>query len=384
MARSRTIALVMLAALLSGCAALPGRGPSTEAVETSEVQAQAADNYLLVELTPQTAEKVGKLRSHDMHKRFSIGSASKMQRIGVGDALSLRIWEAGSNGLFSSEQDKATEIQAVVDESGTIFVPYVGRIRAAGSSVETVRIAIEEALGDKAIQPQVQVSVSRNLTNSTVVLGDVEKPGRVAITPNGLRILDAVAQAGGSKYPSYETLVLLKRGNETGSALLDDLFEVPENNVYLKADDNVMVAHSPQTFTVFGAVKSVELFKFDARSVTLAEALARAGGLDNLSADAGGVFLFRYEDSTVAEMVAPGNKLIVPGYQVPVVYRLNLQQPSGFFLARYFELRDKDIVYIANHPMADFGKFLNIIQPALNAAVGISNASLNWQRYYWD
>jgi len=348
------------------------------------VQAQAADNYLLVELTPQTAEKVGKLRSHDMNKRFSIGSASKMQRIGVGDSLSLRIWEAGSNGLFSSEQDKATEIQAVVDESGTIFVPYVGRIRAAGSSVETVRIAVEEALGDKAIQPQVQVSVSRNLTNSTVVLGDIEKPGRVAISPAGLRILDAVAQAGGSKYPSYETLVLLKRGNETGTALLDDLFEVPENNVYLKADDNLMVAHSPQTFTVFGAVKSVELFKFDARSVTLAEALARAGGLDNLSADAGGVFLFRYEDSTVAEMVAPGNKLIVPGYQVPVVYRLNLQQPSGFFLARYFELRDKDIVYIANHPMADFGKFLSIIQPALNAAVGISNTSLNWQRYGWD
>jgi len=370
--------------LLAGCAALPGRGPSAIGVESEDVEQQAANQYLLVDLTPKVVEEVGRLRPADFKARFGIGSASKVLKIGVGDRLAVRIWEAGANGLFSSQESKGTEIQSIVDESGTIFVPYVGRLRAAGSSPETVRIAIEQALADKALQPQVQVVVAQDITNSVMILGDVKTPGRIPVAPNGTRVLDAVALAGGSIAPTYETEVVLKRGNQTATALIDDLFAIPENNVYLRANDDIMLAHSPRSFTVFGAVKSVELFKFDARSVTLAEALARAGGLDDNTANAGGIFLFRYEDSTVAEMISPGNKLIVPGYRVPVVYRLDLNQASGFFLGRHFEMRDKDILFIANHPMADFGKFLAIIQPALSAATGVVNSSINYQRYVID
>lgn len=384
MLRLRTLLLLAAVSLVAGCAALPGRGPSSIGIESEDVEQQASNQYLLVDLTPTVVEAVGRLRSADFKARFGIGNSQNVMKIGVGDRLTIRIWEASNNGLFSSSESKGTEIQSIVDESGTIFVPYVGRLRAAGSSLETVRIAIEQALADKALQPQVQVAVADDITNSALILGDVEKPGRIPLAPNGTRVLDAVALAGGSKGATYETEVVLKRGNETARALIDDLFAIPGNNVYLKANDSIMLANSPRTFTVFGAVKSVELFKFDARSVTLAEALARAGGLDDRTANAGGIFIFRYEDSTVAEMAAPGSKLIVPGYRVPVVYRLDLSQPSGFFLARHFEMRDKDILYIANHPMADFGKFLAIIQPALNAATGIVNSSLSWQRYWND
>lgn len=380
----RTLILTMAVALVAGCSSLPNRGPSAIGVETDDVEEQAANQYLLVDLTPKVVEDVGRLRSADFKARFGVASASKVLKIGVGDKLGIRIWEAGANGLFSSEISKGTVIDTTVDESGTIFVPYVGRLRAAGSSPETVRIAIEQALADKALQPQVQVVVAEDITNSVMILGDVKTPGRVPIAPNGTRVLDAVALSGGSTAAAYETEVVLKRGNQTSTALIEDLFAIPENNVYLKANDDIMLAHSPRTFTVFGAVKSVELFKFDARSVTLAEALARAGGLDDNTANAGGIFLFRYEDSMVAEMISPGSKLIVPGYRVPVVYRLDLNQASGFFLARHFEMRDKDILYIANHPMAEFGKFLAIIQPALNAATGLVNSSINWQRYLND
>lgn len=384
MLRIRTLLLLAAVTLLAGCAALPGRGPSAIGVEADDVEQQANDQFLLMDLTPKVVEEVGRLRPADFKARFGIGNSANVMKIGVGDKLAIRIWEAGSNGLFSSAESKGTEIQTIVDESGTIFVPYVGRLRAAGSSLETVRIAIEQALADKALQPQVQVAVADDITNSALMLGDVKTPGRIPIAPNGTRILDAVALAGGSSQATYETEVVLKRGNETARGLIDDLFAIPGNNVYLKANDSIMLAYSPRSFTVFGAVKAVQLFKFEARAVTLAEALARAGGLDDNTADAGGIYVFRYEDSTVAEMIAPGNKLITPGYRVPVVYRLDLGQPSGFFLARHFEMRDKDILYIANHPMADFGKFLAIIQPALNAATGVVNSSINWQRYWND
>ncbi len=114
--------------------------------------------------------------------------------------------------------------------------------------------------------------------------------------------------------------------------------------------------------------------------MTLAEALAKAGGLDNMTADAGGVFLFRYEDSSVAKLLDPNSKLIVSGFQVPVVYRLDLNQPSSFFLARYFEMRDKDILYIANHPLADLGKFLVLIKPALDTTTRLVDTSIRWSR----
>lgn len=371
------ISVLLLAALVAGCAELPGRGPSAIAIESKAVAEPTDESYLVVDIDPTVAEIVGKVRSREFQERFSIPSASTVQRIGIGDTVAVNIWEAGPNGLFSSSAGKSNTLQSVVDETGTIFVPYVGRVRAAGSTVESVRIAIQQALADKAIQPQVQVVVSSNLTNSVVVFGDVGSPGRFPITPNGTRVLDLVAQAGGSKFPTYDTLVMLKRGGQTGAVLLDDLFEIPQNNVYLKADDTIMVANFPRTFTVFGAARATELFKFDARAVTLAEALARAGGLDDNTADPGGVFLFRYETSATAEKLRPDSKLIRPGFRVPVVYRLDLNNPSSFFLARFIEIQDKDLIYIANSPSVDLLKFLKIVQGVTAATKNVADA---WYR----
>ncbi len=374
----RISVLVLVAALVAGCSELPGRGPSAITIESKAVAEPADESYLVVDIDPNVAEIAGKVRSREFQERFSIPSASTTQRIGIGDTIAVNIWEAGPNGLFSSSAGKNITLQSVVDESGTIFVPYVGRVRAAGSTVESVRIAIQQSLADKAIQPQVQVVVSSNLTNSVVVFGDVGSPGRFPITPNGTRVLDLVAQAGGSKFATYDTLVLLKRGNQTGGVLLDDLFEIPQNNVFLKADDTIMVAHFPRTFTVFGASRATELFKFDARAVTLAEALARAGGLDDNTADPGGVFLFRYETSEVAARLRPDSKLIRPGFRVPVVYRLDLNNPSSFFLARFIEIQDKDLVYIANSPTVDLLKFLKVVQGVTGATKNLADT---WYRF---
>jgi polysaccharide export outer membrane protein len=367
---SRTFALAALL-LLSACGTIPGNGPPGMSVNSEDVAKKKDVSYLLEDLNPTVVEIAGKYRSDDIGRRFGVPSAARTQVIGVGDTLSINIWEAGPNGLFSTTDAKATTIAASVDESGSIFVPYVGRMRAAGATVESLRIGIQEALADKAIQPQVQVAVTTNLTNSFVILGDVTTSGRLPITANGMRLLDAIAAAGGSKTPTFDTTVVLKRGNEQGQALIDDVYEVPSNNVVIKADDSILLVHSPRTFTVFGAVNKIELFPFDQRSVTLAEALARAGGLAVEWADPSGVFLFRYEESTIARRLAPDSPLIEPGYKTPVVYRLDLREPSGFFLARHFELQDKDLVYIANHPMADFGLFLKIINPALQSGTKI-------------
>lgn len=179
-------------------------------------------------------------------------------------------------------------------------------------------------------------------------------------------MLEAVAKAGGSREATYETVVTVKRGGASGEARMVDLIEYPKNNIWLAPGDNVLVTHKPRTFSAFGAVHSTQLVPFKTESVTLAEGLAQVGGLKDFFADASGIYLFRFEDRDLVRKLRGDVVDRIHGARIPVVYKLNFRQPEAFFLARSFEMRDKDIVYVANHPTAEFGKFLQIIGPLLS------------------
>ncbi|MCW2307465.1 polysaccharide biosynthesis/export family protein [Rhodobium gokarnense] len=354
---------------LGGCSGLPSEGPSAMDISAEDIESLPQTEYIFVTIDANSANVAGQYRLTEFSRNFKVGAPGNGQRLGVGDRISVAIWEAGEDGLFSTENGKKTTVDAIVDENGMIFIPYAGRMRVAGRTVETVRQNIEANLVDKAIQPQVLVYVKGNVSNSAVIVGDISKPGRYPISLRGTRILDLIAGAGGSKYPTYETVVTLKRKDRTATTVLENLFDYPGNNIFLSPNDNILLAHAPRTFTAFGAVETTKEYPFESRTITLAEALARAGGLDDKRADAGGVFLFRFEDVEVARQLSDKvDEQAVSGYKVPVVYRLNFKDPKAFFYARYFELRDKDILYVANHPTAEFGKFLNIIQPGISSA----------------
>ncbi len=373
---ARILALLLSLSLLAGCATLPGDGPSGASIKTSDIQSLAQSEFLVVNITPAVANVAGQYRARDFANTFKIRSGGASNALGVGDRVVVNIWEAGENGLFSTGTGKVTTIQGEVDSSGRIFVPYVGPVKASGRDVEDVRSNIESALSDRAIQPQVQLVVANNLANSVMVMGDITTPGRYPIPASGLRVLDVVAIAGGSKANTYDTVVTLRRGNKAVSAVMEDLFDNPDNNVYLSPNDSLLLASQPRSYTVFGATKTTAKIPFQSRTVTLAEAIAQAGGLDNMVADPNGVFIFRFEDVSVARAINPDKTKAIPaGAKVPVIYQLNMRDPKVFFLARYFEMRDKDILYVANHPTAEFGKFLTIISPLLNAVGRIESIS---------
>lgn len=367
----KTAALAAAAIILASCAVLPGSGPSGNVLSVTDIEADvSASDYLVVPIDTHVADIAGRYKPNHFAKHFGIKSQRAQQIIGVGDALQINIWEADEQGLFSTAQGKKTSLNSIVDESGMIFVPYAGRLRAAGRPVETIRGTIEAALVSKAIQPQVQVVVVGNKTNSAVIVGDVGKPGTYSISLAGTRLLELVANAGGARAKTFETMVTLKRGNRKASTLLEDLIDVEDNNVLLVKGDNILLTHKPRSFTAFGAVRKTTVQSFPTKTVTLAEALAMAGGLNDLFADPRGLYLFRFEDPEVVRRLR-GNKVsdkISDEYQVPVIYKLNLRDPNAWFLARYFEMRDKDLLYVANHPVAEFGKLLQIIQPLLSSA----------------
>lgn len=364
----RALVVSLSALILAGCAALPGQGPAGIAISADEIESEGAEaNYAVVALDRSSASLIQNYRPITFSQKFGdVGNAARGSVLGVGDGLVINIWEAAPDGLFSTAAGKSVQVPAVVDQSGFIFIPYAGRIRADGLTVEGLRTSIEEKLKGKAIEPQVSVVIQHNASNSVVVVGDVAKPGQYPLAIRESRLLEIVAQAGGAREASYETVVTLKRGQRSGTARFEDLIDYPENNIRLVSGDNVLLSHKPRTYSAFGAVGQTTLVPFKTKTVTLAEALAQVGGLKDFFADAGGVYLFRYEDAALVRTLRPDLAADIAGDAFPVVYKLNFRQPQAFFTARAMEMRDKDIIYVANHPTAEFGKFLQLIGPLLS------------------
>jgi polysaccharide export outer membrane protein len=206
------------------------------------------------------------------------------------------------------------------------------------------------------------VNVSRNVSNTVTVTGEVANGARVPLTLRGDRIMDVIAAAGGYRSPVHETFVSLTRGNRTARAPIQALLKNPQEDIYLRPGDILTIERTPQTFTVAGATGANSVEPFDARGITLEEAIGKSGGLSDSRADPEGVFVLRYEPIGVAREyphVAPN---LLTGALVPVAYQLNMRDPAALFLARRFAMRDKDILYVTNAPLADIGKAVQLVQ----------------------
>ncbi|MEJ8476135.1 polysaccharide biosynthesis/export family protein [Roseibium algae] len=372
----RFIAVTFLSVALAACAALPGDGPGAFNISSQDIEAESnSSDYTIIKLDSSNIEAIKRYRPLSFANQFhGVGGGGSSSELGVGDVLGVGIWEATPDGLFTNSDSNSSQIPVVIDETGNIFIPYAGRVRAVGLTVEGLRQSIQKKLVGKAVEPQVLVSLREKLSKTAVVVGDVAKPGVYPLPLRNTRLLDIVANAGGSRKATYETVVTLKRGRRSGTTRLEDLIDYPENNVLISPSDNILLSHRPRTFSAFGAIKSNQLVPFKTKDMTLAEALATVGGLNDNKADAAGIFLFRYEDASLVRAVRPElAQRFASDQTVPVVYRVSLRDPGGFFLARFFEMRDKDILYVSNHPTAELGKFLQIIAPLISNVSSVQN-----------
>ena len=355
---------------------MPGFGPAALDLGLhNETAGKAPSGYVIVGLDSTVLSTINSFAPRIFPKEFNgILGGTRSLTVGVGDRLVVNVWEPSEDGVFATSESRQVTLHVVVEEDGGIHIPYAGRIKASGRSVEAVRKAIEDGLQGKAVEPQVQVVLEQNNANAVVVVGDVKTPGQLPVPVRGLRLMTAIAQAGGTREATYETIATVTRGQRSGTIRLDEIVTLPANNIWLASGDNVLVVHQPRTYSAFGAVSSSGLMPFKTEQLSMAEALAQVGGLNDLRADSGGVYLFRYENKELAGWLAnSGPSKDAPDYPssdvMPVIYQLNFNDPRAFFLAQGFKMRDKDMLYVANHPTAEFGKFLSmIVAPVLGTA----------------
>jgi polysaccharide export outer membrane protein len=356
---------------LAGCTALPSAGPTASEIVDHQTpdSATVLTGYIVVDIDRRVAAAVNSRPKSSLSRMFRTGKKPPEVRLGVGDAITVTIWEAGSGGLFSTATiDKttpgsrtATLPEQVIAQDGTIQIPYAGRLKVSGLKPAQVEQLIVDHLKGKAIEPQAVVTISKSRSAAVTVTGEVTNGMLAPVSPVGDRVLDVIATAGGIKAPAYETFVSLTRGNDTATIAFNAILADAHENVYVRPGDVLTVIKRPQRYTVFGASGRNELVPFDAAGITLDEALARAGGLNDFRADATGVFLLRFEPSSLVSRIAPDRKDQIVTPIVPVVYRLNLRDANSYFLARSFPMQDKDILYIANAPATELSKFLGLV-----------------------
>lgn len=366
----RMAAAAGLALSLGACAAMPAQGPSVKAIAQESIDNAPpflmvpVDRIVLAALTGKSGDDLAPLTSTDVMPQGTIH---------IGDTVSVTLWEFGS-GLLGpmpgtqvpvglSGAQSATVPNQTVDQSGTIIVPFVGEVKAAGRTPRQVQADIVKALRGKANETQALVQVMQTVENAVTVTGDVSKPGRFPLALSGTRLLDAVATAGGTTGKAREMLVQLTRGGQIRSLRMSAVLRDPSQNIFLKAGDLVALDHEPQSVVVLGATNKQSEVYFGKARLTLAEAIGNGGGLVDKQADPAGVYVLRYERADVAKRLraAPLPDYLELGDTVPVVYHVNFKSAEGMLLAQTFQMRDQDLVYVSTSDAVQVGKLANLL-----------------------
>ena len=376
------LAAAALAGGLAGCAQIPNwlptSGPGRREVETRTPGTQAIQ---VVDLDDAVARRLLAQRRQRLFSDALGEAPAPAPRIGPGDGLEIHLWEAPPATLFGGgivdprapSTARATVLpEQTVDREGFVSVPFAGRIPAAGRSVQQVEAEIVARLRGKANQPEAVVRVLRNASAMVTVVGEVASSVRMPLTATGERVLDALAAAGGVRQPVHKMTLQLTRGSEVLAMPLEQVIRDPRQNVPLRPGDVVTAIHQPYSFTALGATGKNEEIAFEAQGISLAQAIARAGGLLDARSSPQGVFVFRFEPQAALDW--PRQPVATtPEGLVPVVYRLDLKDPRSFFVMQGFALNHKDVLYVSNAPAAELQKFLNLVFSVVFPVVNLVN-----------
>ena len=361
--RASSLALAAFVGLAVACTP-PRSGPNMEEIFSGSILREG-DAYI-VAVNRAVSRTASQVPSMGFSRALQQGALLGGDTIQAGDTITLNIFENVAEGLLAGpEANNAILTEVQVDDGGFIFVPYAGRIRAAGRTPEALRRNLSEVLDEQTPDPQVMVAREGGDGTTVTVLGEVNAQGVYPVERPTRRLSAMIAAAGGPAIPAEQAVVRLTRGKRQESVWLNDILETPAFDIALRGGDRIQVEGDRRAFTVLGATGVSSRMPFEAEVISAMEAIAMVGGLDPLRADPKGVFVFREEPEEMARAILGDSQIM--GEQ-RFVYVLDLTAPNGMFNARDFKIRDGDTVYVTEASAVAWSRQIASLTGALTAA----------------
>jgi polysaccharide biosynthesis/export protein len=359
---ARRLLIVALLLITSACTIMPGMHISGDRPWVGHLSNQQTDASSKVHTQLITPQLLNELRSVEPVAQISRSLQVQMDEysyiIGVGDVLSITVWDHPELTIPAGQFRSAGESGNVVHPDGTIFYPYIGSLKVAGKPVGEARTLIASSLAKYIESPQVEVSVAAYRSQRIFVTGAVTQPSVLPITNIPMTLLDAVNAAGGLGVDADWRSVVLTSEDKNGTTHTDiDLYALYQKgdmsqNVLLGHNDIVHVPRNDALKVfVMGDVVKPTTQRIDRSGLTLAEAISNVGGIDEVSADASGIFVLRasQQEGRLAD-----------------VFQLDASDGGMLILSTQFELKPLDIVYVTSAPLARWNKIVSQLLPTLN------------------
>ncbi len=366
----RPITALLALTVVSSCG-LPQVGPNKRQIFAGSVQKEG--DAFVVNVNDRVTRATAVVPALGFSDAFKNAPILGSDTIRPGDVLGITVYENVDDPLLGGVEGAAGTVlsEVQVDGSGFIFIPYAGRILAAGNTPEAIRRIITDRLGEQTPDPQVEVRRAAGNGSTVSLIGAVgqgvfpiERPTRTLAT--------MLAAAGGVTIEPEIAQITVIRGHHRGRIWLQDLYDNPELDIALRGGDKILVEGDTRTFTALGATGGQAQVPFESQTISAIEGIAQVGGLNPGTADPTGVFVFRNEPQEVAAQVLGRTDLI--GAQ-RMVYVLDLTEPNGVFHARDFAIRDGDTLYVTEAPFTQWSKVISAITGTASSAASLQTLS---------
>lgn len=365
---ARFVALLVVVSLVATCG-LPRSGPNRRELFAGSVQREG--DAFVVSVNDRVLRATALVEALGFSSDFINAGQLGSDTIRPGDTLSLSIWENVTDPLLGPQGTPSTVLDEIqVDGAGFIFIPYAGRVRAAGNTPDQLREILTRNLDEQTPDPQIVVRRVAGNGSTVSVAGVVGGQGIYPIDRPTRTLSAMLAAAGGVTVEPEIARVTVVRGDETGTIWFNDLYANPELDIALRAGDRILVEEDTRSFTALGATNAQTRVPFDTQTISAIEAIATVGGLNPNLADPTGVFILRNEPEAIARSVLGRND--ISGTQ-RMIYVLDLTEPNGMFQARDFVIRDQDTLYVTVAPFAQWNQVIGALTGTLATAGSISS-----------
>ena len=363
----RTASTGLLVFSLAACAS---SGPRTANIMNSAnatvVARQVAERYAVIEVDRAVAQQAS--RAITQTPSFFPDTGPGGVVIGPGDVLQITIVSTRREGFVDFGGSALTPIATTtlpaqtVSEVGTVSVPPIGRVNARGQTIPAFENMLRERLGEVLVEPAVIVEMVNRRSARATLVGQVARTGSVPLTEVDTRLVDLIAEAGGTQGRPEDFRVSLSRRGQTRSIPLDMLYAQPRFNIHALPGDVISVESPDKKLAVVGAGAPNTTLRFDEPNVTLTDALGRIGGFRGVSGDRRGIFLYReMPREVVASLGADVSEMAGP--MVPTIFRFDFREPTILFVTQEFAIADGDVLYLADNINQEIASVIAAINP---------------------